>query len=87
MAGKGNVCLAVLLDALERSDLASRLVMRATSSADELLDLAVEAFRAEIALLLGDPLLLGHRYGIKTADGSLAFPNAEIKVPTQDWAF
>jgi len=46
--------------------------------------------------LLGDPLLqtemrlddeLGHRYGIKTADGSLAFPNAEIKVPTQDWAF
>jgi hypothetical protein len=61
--------------------------MRATSSADELLDLAVEAFRAEIALLFGDPLLLGHRYGIKTADGSLAFPNAEIKVPTQDWAF
>jgi hypothetical protein len=30
---------------------------------------------------------LGHRYGIKTADGSLAFPNAEIKVPTQEWAF
>jgi hypothetical protein len=27
---------------------------------------------------------LGHCYGIKTA-GSLAFPNAEIKVPTQDW--
>ena len=21
------------------------------------------------------------------SDGSLAFPNAEIKVPTQDWAF
>ena len=41
--------------------------------------------------LLGDPLLQTEmrldRYGIKTADGSLAFPNAEIKVPTQDWAF
>jgi hypothetical protein len=30
---------------------------------------------------------LGQRYGVKTADGSLAFSNAEIKAPTQDWAF
>jgi glyoxylase-like metal-dependent hydrolase (beta-lactamase superfamily II) len=28
-----------------------------------------------------------HTNGIKTADGALAFPNAEIKVPAQDWAF
>jgi len=28
-----------------------------------------------------------HANGIKLADGSLAFPNAEIKVPAQDWAF
>jgi len=28
-----------------------------------------------------------HINGIKTADGELAFPNAEIKVPSQDWAF
>jgi len=28
-----------------------------------------------------------HTNGIKAADGSLAFPNAEIKVPAQDWAF
>ena len=28
-----------------------------------------------------------HINGIKTADGSLAFPNAEHKVPAQDWAF
>jgi hypothetical protein len=90
MAGTGNVCLAALLDALERSDLASRLVMRATSSADELLELVVEAFRAEIPLLLSDPLLqtemrlddeLGQRYGIKTADASLAWRRR------QDWAF
>ncbi len=28
-----------------------------------------------------------HILGIKNADGSLAFPNAEIKVPALDWAF
>jgi glyoxylase-like metal-dependent hydrolase (beta-lactamase superfamily II) len=28
-----------------------------------------------------------HINGIKNADGSLAYPNAEHKVPTQDWAF
>ena len=28
-----------------------------------------------------------HINGIKTADGALAFPNAELKVPTLDWAF
>jgi glyoxylase-like metal-dependent hydrolase (beta-lactamase superfamily II) len=28
-----------------------------------------------------------HINGIKTADGALAFPNAEIKAPSQDWAF
>jgi glyoxylase-like metal-dependent hydrolase (beta-lactamase superfamily II) len=28
-----------------------------------------------------------HTNGIKAADGSLAFPNAEIMVPAQDWAF
>jgi glyoxylase-like metal-dependent hydrolase (beta-lactamase superfamily II) len=28
-----------------------------------------------------------HILGLKNADGSLAFPNAEIKVPANDWAF
>jgi glyoxylase-like metal-dependent hydrolase (beta-lactamase superfamily II) len=28
-----------------------------------------------------------HINGIKKADGTLAFPNAEIKAPAQDWAF
>jgi glyoxylase-like metal-dependent hydrolase (beta-lactamase superfamily II) len=28
-----------------------------------------------------------HVLGLKKADGSLAFPNAEIKVPANDWAF
>lgn len=28
-----------------------------------------------------------HANGIKAADGSLAFPNAEIKLPTGEWAF
>jgi len=28
-----------------------------------------------------------HINGVKTADGKLAFPNAELKVPTLDWAF
>ncbi len=28
-----------------------------------------------------------HILGLKNADGSLAFPNAEIKVPATDWAF
>jgi glyoxylase-like metal-dependent hydrolase (beta-lactamase superfamily II) len=28
-----------------------------------------------------------HINGIKKPDGSLAFPNAEIKVPAEDWAF
>jgi glyoxylase-like metal-dependent hydrolase (beta-lactamase superfamily II) len=28
-----------------------------------------------------------HANGIRTADGGLAFPNAEIKVPAPDWAF
>lgn len=28
-----------------------------------------------------------HTNGIRSADGGLAFPNAEIKVPAQDWAF
>jgi glyoxylase-like metal-dependent hydrolase (beta-lactamase superfamily II) len=28
-----------------------------------------------------------HTNGIRAADGSLAFPNAEIKVPAVDWAF
>jgi glyoxylase-like metal-dependent hydrolase (beta-lactamase superfamily II) len=28
-----------------------------------------------------------HINGLKTAEGGLAFPNAEIKVPTLDWAF
>jgi glyoxylase-like metal-dependent hydrolase (beta-lactamase superfamily II) len=28
-----------------------------------------------------------HINGLKAADGSLAFPNAEIKAPAQDWAF
>jgi len=39
-----------------------------------------------------DVVILSHLHpdhinGVKTADGSLAFPNAEIKVPAQDWAF
>ena len=57
MAGAGDVCLAALLDALKCSDLASRLVVRAAAGAHELLELVVKAFGAEIALLLGDPLL------------------------------
>jgi glyoxylase-like metal-dependent hydrolase (beta-lactamase superfamily II) len=28
-----------------------------------------------------------HINGVKTADGALAFPNAEIKAPAADWAF
>ena len=32
-------------------------------------------------------LHIDHANGIRAADGSLAFPNAEIKVPTLDWAF
>jgi len=28
-----------------------------------------------------------HILGLKTLDGALAFPNAEIKVPAKDWAF
>ena len=28
-----------------------------------------------------------HINGVKTADGKVAFPNAEIKVPALDWAF
>ncbi len=28
-----------------------------------------------------------HINGVKTADGALAFPNAEIKAPAPDWAF
>lgn len=28
-----------------------------------------------------------HISGLRTADGALAFPNAEIKVPKRDWAF
>jgi glyoxylase-like metal-dependent hydrolase (beta-lactamase superfamily II) len=28
-----------------------------------------------------------HINGVKTADGAIAFPNAEIKAPAQDWAF
>lgn len=28
-----------------------------------------------------------HINGVKTADGAIAFPNAEHKVPAQDWAF
>ena len=28
-----------------------------------------------------------HTNGLKTADGGLAFPNAEIKAPAPDWAF
>lgn len=28
-----------------------------------------------------------HINGVKAADGNLAFPNAEIKAPAQDWAF
>src|SRR4029079_9151315 len=28
-----------------------------------------------------------HTNGIRTADGSMAFPNAEIMVPAVDWAF
>ena len=28
-----------------------------------------------------------HINGVKAADGSVAFPNAEIKAPAQDWAF
>ena len=28
-----------------------------------------------------------HILGLKTSDGALAFPNAEIKVPAVDWAF
>lgn len=39
-----------------------------------------------------DIVLISHMHGdhingIKNADGSLAFPNAEIKVPAVDWAF
>ena len=28
-----------------------------------------------------------HTNGIRAADGSMAFPNAEIMVPAVDWAF
>jgi glyoxylase-like metal-dependent hydrolase (beta-lactamase superfamily II) len=39
-----------------------------------------------------DMVLISHLHpdhvsGIRAADGSLAFPNAEIKVPAKDWAF
>ena len=39
-----------------------------------------------------DMVILSHLHpdhinGVKTADGSLAFPNAEIKAPAVDWAF
>lgn len=28
-----------------------------------------------------------HVFGLRTADGGLAFPNAEILVPALDWAY
>jgi glyoxylase-like metal-dependent hydrolase (beta-lactamase superfamily II) len=30
---------------------------------------------------------LDHVFGPRTADGGIAFPNAEILVPASDWAF
>ena len=57
MAGAGDVGLASLLDRLEGAGLAGRDVMRPAAGADELLELVVEALVAEVALLLGDPLL------------------------------
>jgi glyoxylase-like metal-dependent hydrolase (beta-lactamase superfamily II) len=41
----------------------------------------------DIDIVVQSHLHPDHANGIKLADGSLAFPNAEIKVPSQDWAF
>src|SRR6516225_3714311 len=43
-------------------------------------------------LVLIDTVMISHMHGdhilgLKTPDGALAFPNAEIKVPAIDWAF
>ena len=57
VAGAGDVGLAALLDRLEGADLVALDVMGAAAGADELLELVIEALGAEVALLLGDPLL------------------------------
>src|SRR6185503_20654318 len=57
VAGAGDIGLAALLDRLEGADLVALDVVGAAAGADELLELVVEALGAEVALLLGDPLL------------------------------
>jgi glyoxylase-like metal-dependent hydrolase (beta-lactamase superfamily II) len=41
----------------------------------------------QVDIVLMSHLHPDHTNGIKAADGSLAFPNAEIMVPALDWAF
>jgi glyoxylase-like metal-dependent hydrolase (beta-lactamase superfamily II) len=41
----------------------------------------------EIDIVIISHLHPDHINGLKTADGGLAFPNAEIKVPAVDWAY
>jgi glyoxylase-like metal-dependent hydrolase (beta-lactamase superfamily II) len=41
----------------------------------------------QVDIVLMSHLHPDHTNGIKAKDGSLAFPNAEIMVPAQDWAF
>ena len=43
--------------------------------------------RITIDIVLISHLHGDHILGLKNADGSLAFPNAEIKVPAVDWAY
>ena len=57
VAGAGDIGLTPLLDRLEGACLAGLDVMRPAAGADELLELVVETLVAEVALLLGDPLL------------------------------
>jgi hypothetical protein len=46
-----------LLERLESADLVALVVMLAVGRLDQLAKLVVEAFRAEIALVVGDPFL------------------------------
>jgi glyoxylase-like metal-dependent hydrolase (beta-lactamase superfamily II) len=41
----------------------------------------------DIDIVLISHLHTDHINGLRAADGSLAFPNAELKIPAKDWAF
>src|SRR5437868_15384472 len=56
VAGAAHVGLAALLDALERAR-GALVVMLAGGRADQLTELVVQSFGAEVAFLLGHPLL------------------------------